>query len=269
MSCTQLSEPPHADIAGYDDGQPQAAVPDPFIVEGAQRSSFAYSSAAPVRHLSGVSARRTVVRPTLHHFGLTTANLEAMVDWYAKVLGMETNHRSRANTEGQSVGRWRIAWVSNDDANHRIAIMALSGLTEDGQRSRHTGLHHVAFEYPTLDDLLGTYARLKTLGIAPVRAADHGTTTSFYYEDPDRNSIELMVDNFGDGEESSAFMRLSPEFAANPMGTDVDPEQMLAARAAGMSVAELHERAYAGKLCSANGFYRHWLLTAADQGRAG
>jgi catechol-2,3-dioxygenase len=192
-----------------------------------------------------------------------------MVDWYAKVLGMEPNHRSGAPVEAQSVSRWRIAWVSNDEANHRIAIMALPGLTEDAQRSCHKGLHHIAFEYATLDDLLGTYARLRTLGIAPVRAADHGTTTSFYYEDPDRNSIELIVDNFGDGKESSAFMRMSPEFAANPIGTDVDPEQMIAARAAGMSVAELHERAYAGTFCSAKGFYRHCLVTAASKSAAG
>jgi catechol-2,3-dioxygenase len=219
--------------------------------------------------MSSTSASGTIVRPTLHHFGLTTANLEVMVDWYAKVLGMEPNHLSGSPVGAQAITRWRTAWVSNDQANHRIAIMALSGLTDDAQRSRHKGLHHVAFEYPGLDDLLATYARLKVLGIEPVRAADHGATTSFYYEDPDRNSIELMVDNFGAGEQSSAFMRSSPAFATNPMGTDVDPGQMLAARASGMSVAEVHERAYAGEFCSANGFYRHCLVTAANRSAAG
>ena len=59
-----------------------------------------------------------------------------------------------------------------------------------------------------------------------------------------RNSVELTVDNSGDWDKSSAYMRTSPEFAANPMGTDVDPEKMIAARAAGMSVDELHRRAY-------------------------
>lgn len=43
------------------------------------------------------------------------------------------------------------------------------------------------------------------------------------------------------------------------------PEPRHTARAQGLSVAELHERAYAGKFCSANGFYRHCLLTAANQ----
>ncbi len=43
----------------------------------------------------------TIIRPTLHHFGLTTARLEEMVDWYATVLGTTPNavsirlHRAR------------------------------------------------------------------------------------------------------------------------------------------------------------------------------
>ncbi|HEV3024154.1 MAG TPA: VOC family protein [Pirellulales bacterium] len=147
--------------------------------------------------------------------------------------------------------------------------MALAGLTDDVQRSRHKRLHHVAFEYASLDDLLATYARLKDLCIMPVRAADHGTNISLYYEDPDCNSIELLVEDVGDPERSDTFASPSPAFATNPMGADVDPEQLLAARAAGNSIAELHERACTGELCSANGFYRHWLVTAANQSGAG
>ncbi len=50
----------------------------------------------------------------------------------------------------------------------------------DPNKRRHTGLQHVAFECATCDELLGTYARLKGLGITPVWAADHGVgATSF------------------------------------------------------------------------------------------
>jgi catechol 2,3-dioxygenase len=185
--------------------------------------------------------------PTLHHFGLTTGNLEAMKDWYAEVLGMTPNHETSAPAATEGLPSMRASWVTNDKANHRIAIMALPGLTEDQQRVRHHRVQHVAFELPTIDDLLATYVRLKSLGIEPVLTADHGASTAFYYEDPDRNSVELTVDNFGDWEKSSAYMRTSPQFAANPMGAFVDPEKMLAARAAGMSIEELHQRAYAGE----------------------
>jgi catechol 2,3-dioxygenase-like lactoylglutathione lyase family enzyme len=98
-----------------------------------------------------------MIRPTLHHFGLTTANLEAMVDWYGKVLGMTPNHQTSTPVGAQGPPGLRAAWVTNDKANHRIAIMSLPGLTDDPERSRHHRLQHVAFELPTIDDLRATY----------------------------------------------------------------------------------------------------------------
>jgi hypothetical protein len=42
--------------------------------------------------MSDGSANRQIVHPTLRDFGLTTADLETMVDWFGKVLGMARNH---------------------------------------------------------------------------------------------------------------------------------------------------------------------------------
>jgi catechol 2,3-dioxygenase len=89
--------------------------------------------------------------------------------------------------------------------------------------------------------------RLKGLGIEPHACLDHGMTTSFYYVDPDGNSVELQVDNFGTWEESSEWMRTSPQFSADPIGMPVDPDQMVEVRKAGASFADLHRRAYAGE----------------------
>ena len=67
-----------------------------------------------------------------------------------------------------------------------------------GANGRRQGpLQHVAFECETFDDLVGTYARLKGLGIEPLWAADHGVGTAIYYEDPDRNIVEINVNNYG------------------------------------------------------------------------
>ena len=188
------------------------------------------------------------IHPKLHHLGLTTGNLEAMIDWYRKVLGMTVVHQTEAAAGGQkNAPTLKAAWVSNDEANHRLAFVQLPGLTADPDRSRHRRLQHVAFEYRTIDELLGTYARLKGLGIVPVLCTDGGSQTAFYYEDPDRNSIEINVDNYGDCWTSSEHMRTSPDFARNPMGTYVDPDKMIAARKAGASPWELHERARAGE----------------------
>jgi catechol 2,3-dioxygenase len=167
-----------------------------------------------------------------------TARLEEMMDWYTKVLGMKTNFQS--TTSG-------IAFLSNDRAHHRMALISWPGLTDDPNKRPHPKLQHVAFECATIDDLLNTWERLKGLSIEPVLAADHGMTTAFYYRDPDGNSVELSVDNFGDWDKSTEYMRTSPQFHQNPMGTYVDPEQLMAARKAGASFADLHRRAYAGE----------------------
>jgi catechol 2,3-dioxygenase len=141
----------------------------------------------------------TIIHPRLHHLGLTTGNLEVMIDWYRKVLGMSVVHQTdSAVTDQQNAPTIRAAWVSNDEANHRLAIVQLPGLTADPDRARHHRLQHFAFEYRTIDELLGTYARLQGLGIVPVLCTDGGSQTTFYYEDPDRNSVEINVDNYGD-----------------------------------------------------------------------
>jgi catechol 2,3-dioxygenase-like lactoylglutathione lyase family enzyme len=176
------------------------------------------------------------VHPKVQHFGLITANLEAMIDWYRKVLGMTVNHRSAAPAGAQK-GRPSLsaAWASNDEVNHRIAFVELPGLTVDSDKSRHARLQHVAFEYQTIDDLLGTYARLKRLGIEPALAADQGLQTAFYYADPDQNSVELNVNNYGNEWTATEHVKTSASFAARPMGAYVDPDKMIAARKASAS----------------------------------
>src|SRR5260370_41311895 len=116
MSWTHVAEQPHADLDGCDDGRQVNAVADPFSVEGTPRSASArcgtvsrpcHGQETVVQQVSGAAASRTIVRPTLHHFGLTTANLEAMVDWYAKVLDMAPNHRPSTPVGAQAGSGWR------------------------------------------------------------------------------------------------------------------------------------------------------------------
>ncbi|MCW2983857.1 MAG: hypothetical protein JWR63_1427 [Conexibacter sp.] len=179
-------------------------------------------------------AKLAPVRPTLHHVNLKTTRLQEMIDWYGLVLGMEPLHAFEGG-----------AWMSNDEANHRIALITGPALQDDPEKLTHTGIHHTAFEYATLADLLGLYERLRDEGILPHAVLDHGMTLSFYYVDPDGNSLELQIDNFDDWSASSAFVREAPEFAANPIGEFVDPELLLAAHRAGADASALHRRAYA------------------------
>jgi hypothetical protein len=87
----------------------------------------------------------TVTNPVLHHVNLKTTRLQEMIDWYAQTIGMRVNYQWPGG-----------AFLTNDAANHRLAMLAVPGLEEDPDKIRHTGLHHTAYEYPSMDDLLGT-----------------------------------------------------------------------------------------------------------------
>ncbi len=177
-----------------------------------------------------------VTRPKLHHVNLKTTRLGEMIDWYGVVVGAGVTFQFQGG-----------AWLTNDGANHRIALLHSPRISDDPEKLAHAGMHHFAFEYGSVDELLATYGRLEALGIEPHMALDHGMTTSIYYVDPDGNSVELQSDNFGDWKESMEFMKSSPEFADDPIGKFFDPQKMLDAREAGASEGELHRRAYAGE----------------------
>jgi|tagenome__1003787_1003787.scaffolds.fasta_scaffold20648914_2 catechol 2,3-dioxygenase len=181
-----------------------------------------------------------VPNPVMHHINLKTTRLGEMIDWYGQVCGMRPNFRSEV-----------IAFLTNDAANHRLALLSVPGLSEDPDRVAHCGMHHSAFEFETLEQLLTRYGSLKANGIEPHACLDHGLTTSFYYEDPDGNSVELQADNFGDWASSTAWVRTAPEFVANPIGVYIDPEQTAEALRAGASAEEIHRRGYAGEFAPA------------------
>ena len=151
------------------------------------------------------------------HAGLRTAQIDALVNWYRTVLEAEVAFRNEA-----------IAFLAYDDQNHRLAIVCRPGT--EPRPANAAGLDHLAFTYADLTELAATYARLKRVGILPVRATDHGSSTSLYYEDPDGNRVELKVDMFATAAEQHAWLR-SAEFAANPTGAPIDPELTLSALA--------------------------------------
>lgn len=174
--------------------------------------------------------------PVLHHVNLKTTQLQAMIDWYGEVTGMRPNHVA-------AVG----AWLTNDAANHRLALLAVPGLADDAAKDVHTGLHHLAFEFDSFADLFDSFERLQGQGIVPEFCLDHGLTISMYYADPDRNLVELQADAYGDWARSTDYIRQSPVFAANPIGVFFDPAQVLRALRAGGSASALHEAIMAEK----------------------
>jgi catechol 2,3-dioxygenase len=182
-----------------------------------------------------------ISHPTLQHVGITTPNLDAMLAWYRNVLGMTVN--KRVPVPAGRAPFTAVAFASNDEINHRLSFFELPDATIDAERSHHARVQHIAFAYKTLDDLLGTYVRLKKLGMIPMWAADQYFQTAIYYEDPDKNVVELNVDNFSDlWAVTEQLKDLPPR-----LHVFIDPEKLVAARKAGAAPWEIHERALSGE----------------------
>jgi catechol-2,3-dioxygenase len=155
----------------------------------------------------------TVRPPTrLSHVVLRVRSLERSVAWYEKVLVTEVIFRNE-----------HLAFLGFDKEHHRIALVELPDPKEAPAGA--LGLDHVAFAYDTIGDLLQVYKRLREGSLEPDWSINHGTTTSFYYADPDGNQVELQVDNFLSEAEMKAFMS-SPAFKRNPLGVEVDPAEL-------------------------------------------
>jgi catechol 2,3-dioxygenase-like lactoylglutathione lyase family enzyme len=172
---------------------------------------------------------------SLSHIVLQTNKPRQLREWYCRVLGAEIVHENDF-----------ISFISYDDEHHRVAFLNPGALAprEPGERDdgdfragKEAGLHHMAFTFKGLEELLDTYTRLKEIGISPYWCINHGPTTSMYYRDPDNNQVELLIDNLADVRDGKSYMQ-SPAFAENPIGVAFEPD-IGRARRAGVSAAEL------------------------------
>jgi catechol-2,3-dioxygenase len=172
--------------------------------------------------------------PKFAHNVFQTANHEAMRDWYCTVLDAHVVYEDAT-----------LTFLTFDDEHHRVALLH-PPIEFTPKTAITASLHHSAYTFDSIDALLERYAMLRDQGITPAVCIAHGVTTSMYYQDPDRNFVELQIDRFAEPDQATAYM-LGAEYAADSVGPAFDPEELLAARRAGASVEELSDRAWALK----------------------
>jgi hypothetical protein len=173
--------------------------------------------------------RGKVAPAKLAHVVLRTSpdRLSLIAGWYKTVLEGEPMYENA-----------QLAFITYDGEHHRVAILGMPGVRPhvDG----HAGLHHMAFTYANLGDLLHTYERLKAAGISPQFCINHGPTTSMYYFDPDKNQVELQVDNVAESAFADYFA--SGEFERNPIGVKFDPDDLARRYRSGIPETDLLKR---------------------------
>jgi hypothetical protein len=115
-------------------------------------------------------------------------------------------------------------------------VPAVNGLA-DNQKGE-PGMHHMQLRHAGLDHLFSRYEALRALGITPMRSFNHGPGTSFYYRDPDGNTVELSSANFVSESDYLAYFR-SESYAKNISGIEIDPAAYVARFRAGTPQDEL------------------------------
>jgi len=179
-------------------------------------------------HFNMSSSAKVKSPVALAHIVLRTARYPEMVNYYKTFLGAETTFTNEY-----------LTLLTYDEEHHRVAILSIPDTTDKLPGS--AGMHHVAFTFPTLDDLALSYSQRKEHGIVPARCINHGPTTSIYYSDPDGNMVETQVDNFDTPQETTDFMT-GPLFAQNPIGADFEPEDLIRRLKSGESHVSIKER---------------------------
>jgi catechol 2,3-dioxygenase-like lactoylglutathione lyase family enzyme len=178
------------------------------------------------------------------HIVLRSADVQRSRAWYKKVLNAQ-DILDGDNPDG--------AGLTYDEEHHRVLILSLTPAEKEAlagmdtmaiydERRKLPGLEHFAYTHSNLANLLSTYLRLKKDDIVPAFSVNHGGTLSFYYVDPDGNSVELLLDTMT-MDQATELMH-SQAFAENPVGYPVDPDDLCERYEAGESLTSLLSSPY-------------------------
>ncbi|TPI46223.1 glyoxalase [Mesorhizobium sp. B2-9-1] len=123
-------------------------------------------------------------RVRVGHVHLKVADLERSLAFYCGVLGFGL----------QGLLEDEAAFLAAGGYHHHLAINTWESRGGSPPPEGSTGLHHIAFVYPTRAALGRAFRRLRAAGVQLIGASDHGGTEAIYLRDPDDNGVELYWD---------------------------------------------------------------------------
>jgi catechol-2,3-dioxygenase len=118
----------------------------------------------------------------LNHAVLYVRDAERSAPFYQEAFGFEVVER----IPGFAV----FLKAAGTDNHHDLGLFSV-GADAPGPEQGRVGLYHLAWQVPSIHDLVAGRETLARLG-ALVGQSDHGSTKSLYGKDPDGNEFEVM-----------------------------------------------------------------------------
>lgn len=136
-------------------------------------------------------------RPKLTHMGINVIDLEKMVAFYTRIMGLTVSDRGFSPRL-----QCNMAFMTSDPAEHHQLVML-----ETRPADSVGNVNQISFKVSSLDELRGAFDRLADEGIE-ARPIDHGNAWSIYFPDPEGNDIEIYLS--------------SPFYVPQPHGAPLD-----------------------------------------------
>jgi catechol-2,3-dioxygenase len=127
----------------------------------------------------------------LGHVVLKVRDAARSRDFYTRTLGLKVAHENLAQG---------MVFLSFGREHHDLALFQLA--SGETPAAAQPGLHHMAWQLSSLDELRAAYREIKAMGIPVESTVEHNVTSSMYFPDPDGNRVELYCDMTDDGFET-------------------------------------------------------------------
>ena len=129
-----------------------------------------------------------IPRVRFSHVGIHVHDIEVMVDFYTKLLGLEVTDRGRLPLPGEP----EIVFLSADPREHH-QIVLVAGRQDGGIRGGV--INQLSFHVGSLSELRAMKGAAEEAGVEKFLPLNHGRGWSLYFPDPEGNNVECFVDS--------------------------------------------------------------------------
>ena len=131
----------------------------------------------------------------LGHIVLKVRDAQKSKEFYTRALGLKVASDQK---------EWGAVFLSFGEQHHDLALFQLA--TGEPPDDKQPGLHHMAWQLGSFEELQAAHRELGELGIKVDATIAHNVTRSIYFADPDGNRVELYCDMVEHGFEAMQTM---------------------------------------------------------------